>query len=282
MSIKIENLCYSYDNSKFAVDNLSLKLEDNQIIGIVGNTGCGKSTLVQLIAGLLTPNSGKIYIDNDNIFNKKYNRSNLRKKLGIVFQFPETQLFEQSVEKDIAFGLKNSNLSKTDKIQRTKYALSLMGLDYDTFKDKSPFALSGGEKRKVAIAGVLAIKPKYLILDEPLAGLDAISRDKFMLVIQNLREQGTTIIIVSHNADSLAQYADRIIVMDNGKIAIDGSPNYVYSQYDKIEKLKLGLCSVKQIAKMLCNKGIVIDESIVRYDDLINELINKFSGMINE
>lgn len=282
MSIKIENLCFSYDKSKSVINNLSVNIDDNQIIGIVGNTGCGKSTLLALIAGLLTPSSGCVYVDNDDIFSKKYSRLNLRQKLGIVFQFPESQLFEQTVEKDIAFGLKNSSLSKTEKVERIKYALSLMGLDYDTFKDKSPFALSGGEKRKVAIAGVLAVKPKYLIFDEPLAGLDAMSRDSFISTIVKLKEQGTTIIIVSHNADYLAECADRILVMDKGEILIDGNPNYVYSQYNKMESLKLGVCSVKQISKMLSDRGIDIGDNAVKYSDLIEKLTSRFNGMTNE
>lgn len=192
------------------------------------------------------------------------------------------QLFEQTVEKDIAFGLKNIDLSRVEKTERIKYALSLMDLDYDLFKDKSPFALSGGQRRKAAIAGVLAVKPKYLIFDEPFAGLDAVSRDSFMSVINKLKVQGTSIIIVSHNADVLSEFADRIVVMDNGRIVIDGTPNYVYSQYDKMKSLKLGVCSVKEISKKLCDNGIVIDNNVVKYNDFVDELIKKFSGKKNE
>ena len=169
MPIEIKELSFSYDSKPF-IDNLDLKIDDGEMVGIIGNTGCGKSTFVRLIAGLIKSDSGKIIIDGDDITNKKFNKKSLRRKLGIVFQFPEMQLFEQTVEKDIFFGLKQYKLTYDEKYKRAKEALELLGLDFEKIKDKSPLALSGGEKRKIAVAGILVCKPKYLIFDEPIAG----------------------------------------------------------------------------------------------------------------
>lgn len=276
MSIEIKRLSFSYNKKDYAIENISLNINSAGIIGIAGHTGCGKSTLVQLIAGLLTPSEGTVYIDGENIFDKKYKRSELRKKLGIVFQYPETQLFEQSVEKDIAFALKKSGLSAAQKKERIKWAMELMRLDYGKMKDKSPLALSGGEKRKAAIAGVIVIRPKYLILDEPIAGLDPLSRDDFMQVLLELKRQGTTVIIVSHNADCLAEYADRVIVMNHGKIVMDSPPNEVYSKVDELKAMSLGTCNVKEISYLLCEKGISISNDVLKYNDLVSGLVSEF------
>ncbi len=276
MPIEIKNLCFSYNKKDMLFDNLNVDIPNGSIIGIAGRTGCGKSTLVQLIAGLITPSDGEILIDGENIFDKKYDRSVLRKKLGIVFQYPEIQLFEQTVEKDIAFALKQFNLTKSEKKGRIKWAMNLMKLDYDKLKNKSPLALSGGEKRKTAIAGVLAIKPKYLLLDEPIAGLDPSARDDFMKVLLDLKKHGTTIIMVSHNADCLAEYADRVIVMDNGKIIKDAPPNEVYRDFDGLKSINLGVCSVRETTYLLSKNGINLSEEIIKYDDLIKELVNEF------
>ena len=212
MPIEIKELSFSYDSKPF-IDNLDLKIDDGEMVGIIGNTGCGKSTFVRLIAGLIKSDSGKIIIDGDDITNKKFNKKILRRKLGIVFQFPEMQLFEQTIEKDIFFGLKQYKLTYDEKYKRAKEALELLGLDFERIKDKSPLALSGGEKRKIAVAGILVCKPKYLIFDEPIAGLDCNSRDNFMKLLLALKQNGTTIIIISHNTDYLAEYADRILAL---------------------------------------------------------------------
>lgn len=273
MSIVVKDLCFSYNKKTPTLSNINLEINKVEIIGIIGQTGCGKSTLVQIIAGLINKDSGSVIIDGEDIFDKKYDRSKLRRKLGIVFQYPETQLFEQSVEKDVAFGLKKSKLTKAEKQERVKWAVELMGLNYDRVHDKSPFALSGGEKRRVAIAGVLAVKPKYLILDEPLAGLDSYSRDEFMKTLTELKNQGTTILMISHNSDCLLEYADRIIALQNGEIAFNGIPNDIFSNSSLLDEMNIGSCNVKIVAN-----GLNLPNDIIKYNDLINAIVGETNG----
>ena len=280
MPIEIKELSFSYDTKPF-IDNLDLKIDDGEMVGIIGNTGCGKSTFVRLIAGLIKSDSGKIIIDGDDITNKKFNKKILRRKLGIVFQFPEMQLFEQTIEKDIFFGLKQYKLTYDEKYKRAKEALELLGLDFERIKDKSPLALSGGEKRKIAVAGILVCKPKYLIFDEPIAGLDCNSRDNFMKLLLALKQNGTTIIIISHNTDYLAEYADRILVMDGGKIILDDKPNEIFNQTNLLNNLNIGVCNSKEIANLLNKKGFNIQNDILKYDDLLNSIISNI-GVIND
>lgn len=280
MPIEIKELSFSYDSKPF-IDNLDLKIDDGEMVGIIGNTGCGKSTFVRLIAGLIKSDSGKIIIDGDDITNKKFNKKILRRKLGIVFQFPEMQLFEQTIEKDIFFGLKQYKLTYDEKYKRAKEALELLGLDFERIKDKSPLALSSGEKRKIAVAGILVCKPKYLIFDEPIAGLDCNSRDNFMKLLLALKQNGTTIIIISHNTDYLAEYADRILVMDGGKIILDDKPNEIFNQTNLLNNLNIGVCNSKEIANLLNKKGFNIQNDILKYDDLLNSIISNI-GVIND
>lgn len=280
MPIEIKELSFSYDSKPF-IDNLDLKINDGEMVGIIGNTGCGKSTFVRLIAGLIKSDSGKIIIDGDDITDKKFNKKILRRKLGIVFQFPEMQLFEQTIEKDIFFGLKQYKLTYDEKYKRAKEALELLGLDFEKIKDKSPLALSGGEKRKVAVAGILVCKPKYLIFDEPIAGLDCNSRDNFMKLLLALKQNGTTIIIISHNTDYLAEYAERILVMDGGKIILDDKPNEIFNQATLLNNLNIGVCNSKEIANLLNKKGFNIQNDILKYDDLLNSIISNI-GVIND
>lgn len=280
MPIEIKEISFSYDSKPF-IDNLDLKIDDGEMVGIIGNTGCGKSTFVRLIAGLIKSDSGKIIIDGDDITNKKFNKKILRRKLGIVFQFPEMQLFEQTIEKVIFFGLKQYKLTYDEKYKRAKEALELLGLDFERIKDKSPLALSGGEKRKIAIAGILVCKPKYLIFDEPIAGLDCNSRDSFMKLLLALKQNGTTIIIISHNTDYLAEYADRILVMDGGKIISDDKPNEIFNQTNLLNNLNIGVCNSKEIANLLNKNGFNIQSDILKYDDLLNSIISNI-GVIND
>lgn len=280
MPIEIKELSFSYDSKPF-IDNLDLIINDGEMVGIIGNTGCGKSTFVRLIAGLIKSDSGKIIIDGDDITNKKFNKKILRRKLGIVFQFPEMQLFEQTIEKDIFFGLKQYKLTYDEKYKRAKEALELLGLDFEKIKDKSPLALSGGEKRKIAVAGILVCKPKYLIFDEPIAGLDCNSRDSFMKLLLALKQNGTTIIIISHNTDYLAEYADRILVMDDGKIVLDDKPNEIFNQTNLLNNLNIGVCNSKEIANLLNKNGFNIQSDILKYDDLLSSIISNI-GVIND
>lgn len=280
MPIEIKELSFSYDRKPF-IDNLDLKIDDGEMVGIIGNTGCGKSTFVRLIAGLIKSDSGKIIIDGDDITNKKFNKKILRRKLGIVFQFPEMQLFEQTIERDIFFGLKQYKLTYDEKYKRAKEALELLGLDFERIKDKSPLALSGGEKRKIAVAGILVCKPKYLIFDEPIAGLDCNSRDSFMKLLLALKQNGTTIIIISHNTDYLAEYADRILVMDGGKIILDDKPNEIFNQTNLLNNLNIGVCNSKEIANLLNKNGFNIQSDILKYDDLLSSIISNI-GVIND
>lgn len=280
MPIEIKELSFSYDSKPF-IDNLDLKIDDGEMVGIIGNTGCGKSTFVRLIAGLIKSDSGKIIIDGDDITNKKFNKKILRRKLGIVFQFPEMQLFEQTIEKDIFFGLKQYKLTYDEKYKRAKEALEFLGLDFERIKDKSPLALSGGEKRKIAVAGILVCKPKYLIFDEPIAGLDYNSRDSFMKLLLALKQNGTTIIIISHNTDYLAEYADRILVMDGGKIILNDKPNEIFNQATLLNNLNIGVCNSKEIANLLNKNGFNIQSDILKYNDLLNSIISNI-GVIND
>lgn len=272
MSIVVKNLCFSYDKKTKTLNDVSFEINKAELVGIVGQTGCGKSTLVQILAGLITRDSGEVLIDGEDIFDKRYDRSKLRRSLGIVFQYPETQLFEQTVEKDVAFGLKKFKLSKDEKRDRVKWAIELMGLDFDRVHDKSPLALSGGEKRRVAIAGVLAVKPKYLILDEPLAGLDSFARDEFMELLHGLKNQGTTVIMISHNSDCLLEYADRIIALNNGSIAFDGDVNTFFSNRTLLDEMNIGSCNVKTVVN-----GLGLPSEIYKYNDLIEAIAGKMN-----
>ena len=205
------------------LDQVSLQIGAGEFVGIVGCTGCGKTTLLKAMAGLLEVQSGEILLDGENIFSRRFDRAVLRRKVGMVFQYPEYQLFAQTVEKDVGFGLKYSRLSREEKQERVRWALEQMGFSYEEIKDQSPLSLSGGEKRRVAIAGVLATKPELLMLDEPLAGLDPMAREMFLEFLEGLTGQGVSVVMVSHNVDALAQHAARIIGMKQGKIVMDGS-----------------------------------------------------------
>ena len=233
MSIEIRSVCCTYGSGTpfetKALKNISLTIEKGEFVGIMGRTGCGKSTLIQAIAGLIPISGGQLLLDGEDINAKSYDRSVLRRKLGIVFQYPECQLFEQTVEKDVAFGLKHSGLSNNEVHDRVKWALSVCGFDYDKVCKLSPLGMSGGEKRRIAIAGVLAVKPEYLILDEPIAGLDPLGRAAFLKLVTGLNAEGMTIIMISHNADCIAEYARRIIVLDNGELAADGTPQELFA-----------------------------------------------------
>lgn len=276
MSIEVKNISCLYSEKTSlevkALDNISFRINDGEFVGIMGHTGCGKSTLIQLIAGLLTPTSGQIIIDGADINAADYDRSILRRTIGIVFQHPEYQLFETTVAKDVSFALKHSRLSKAEKEERIKWVLETLGFSYHDIKNKSPLSLSGGEKRRIAIAGVLVAKPKILIFDEPIAGLDPYGRREFLELVTELNQAGITILMVSHNSDVLCEFAHRILVLDHGKLVADNSPANVFYNLEQASSMHIGVSNVRSIAQGLYEKGILPTPVITRYQTLIENL----------
>lgn len=276
MSIELKSVSYTYTpNTPYSVQalhDINLTINDGEFVGIIGKTGCGKSTLIQIMDGLLVPSEGEVLFNGQNINKKNYNRSVLRQNIGIVFQFPEYQLFETTVEKDVAFALKHSKLKKSEIKKSVAEALSAVGFDYDKVKDKSPLSFSGGEKRRIAIAGVLASKPEYLILDEPIAGLDPMGRIAFLNLMDKLNKNGTAIIMISHNTDILAEYASRIILMDKGQILRDGNTEDVLADCNTLQTNGISTGQVNSIAQMLRQKGVDIPSDTIKYNQLIEEL----------
>lgn len=276
MSIVLKQVSYTYGQSTAqktdALQNISLTIENGEFVGMMGHTGCGKTTLIQLIAGLLSPSRGTVCIDDMDINSPDYDRRILRETVGVVFQHPEYQLFEATVEKDVAFGLKYSGLGKAEKRERVKEALALMGLDLAEIGKESPLSLSGGEKRLVAIAGVLVTRPQILIFDEPIAGLDPDRRQQFLELVTQLNRQGVTIVMISHNADSLCEYAQRILVLHQGRLVLDGTPKEVFGDTALTKELGIGSSQSRRIADMLIERGIPLPRQITRYDELLGEL----------
>lgn len=286
MPIELKSVSYTYaPNTSYstqALCNIDLKVNDGEFIGIIGATGCGKSTLIQIIDGLLTPSQGSVLLDNEDINSKAYNREILRKKIGVVFQFPEYQLFETTVERDVAFALKHSGFSRAEVNSAARDALELVGLDYDKVKSESPLSFSGGEKRKIAIAGVLVSKPEYLILDEPVAGLDPTGRTEFLHLLSKLNANGTTIIMVSHNFDALAEYANRIVLMNNGSIVRDSATENILSDCALLNSCGLKENQIQNIVRLLHEKNIDIKQDTIKYNQLIDNICDIYGRNDNE
>ncbi|WP_300349993.1 energy-coupling factor transporter ATPase [Clostridium sp.] len=279
MSIKIENLSHIYmpktPFEKIALNNLNCEIKDSEFIALIGHTGSGKSTFIQHLNGLLRPTSGKIIVDGVDISDKKVKLSDIRKKVGLVFQYPEYQLFEETIEKDIEYGPRNLGISEEEISKRVKKSMSMVGLDYETYKDKSPFDLSGGQKRRVAIAGVIAMEPKTLILDEPTAGLDPKGREDILSQIKILHEEyGMTIIMVSHSMEDVAKIADRVIVMNGGEIVLDGEIAEVFKEVETLEKIGLAVPQVTYLVRELRKKGFDISEEIFTISQAKEALLN--------
>ena len=279
MSIKIENLTHVYmpkgPFEKVALDNISLEIKDGEFVTLIGHTGSGKSTLIQHINGLLKPTSGKIIIDGINITEPGIKLIDVRKKVGLVFQYSEYQLFEETIAKDIAFGPRNLGLSDDEIEERVIKSMEMVGLNYENYKDKSPFDLSGGQKRRVAIAGVIAMNPKTLILDEPTAGLDPKGRDDILTQIQKLhKDYGMTIILVSHSMEDVAKFAEKVIVMNAGKVALEGTPAEVFKEINTLEEIGLGVPQVTYLMKKLKEKGFNVSEDIYTIEQARKELMN--------
>ncbi|ADO77783.1 energy-coupling factor transporter ATPase [Halanaerobium praevalens] len=276
MLIKLDSVSHVYqdENNVKALKNINLEINKGEFIGVVGHTGSGKSTLVQLFNGLIIPSSGTVKVNGKNITNEKSNLKETRRHVGLVFQYPEHQLFEESVYQDIAFGPKNLGLNKDEIKIRVKEVMELVGLDYETFKDRSPFNLSGGQQRKVAIAGVLALKPDVLVLDEPSAGLDPKGRKQLADLLQYLyQELEMTIILISHRMEEIAELANRVIVMHQGEIVIDDHPVEVFSREQKLHKLSLDLPQVTEILHRLEERGLEIDTNLFSISEASAEII---------
>lgn len=266
MSIKVENINYIYSEGtafeNYALKDINFEISDGSFVGIIGHTGSGKSTLIQQLNGLIKASTGKIYYKGQDIYDENYKLKGHRQKVGLVFQYPEHQLFEIDVLSDVCFGPLNQGLSKEEAIERAKSALTLVGLD-ESFYKKSPFELSGGQKRRVAIAGVLAMNPEVLILDEPTAGLDPKGREEILGKISELRKsRNITIILVSHSMEDVAKYADKILVLSKGELVLNGTPKEVFRHIDLLESIGLRAPEVSYIIRELREKGFEINEDI--------------------
>ena len=280
MQIKISNLSYTYlaktPNEVEALHNVSLDIPEDKITAIIGHTGSGKSTLIQTLNGLLLPTSGEVRVGEYLITNKKKKNKKikeLRKSLAIVFQFPEYQLFEETVEKDVAFGLKNYGYKEDEAIKLAHKALEEVGID-NSFYKRSPFELSGGEKRRVAIAGIIALNPDILVLDEPTAGLDPLGSKIILNLIDKFNKEGKTIILVTHDMNIVLNYSDHVIVMNDGKVAFEGTPSELFS--GDISTYSIDVPELFKFVKLLESKGIKLDLSKIRtIDDLICQLKEK-------
>lgn len=273
MPIAVNDVTYTYGaHTPFAataLQNLTLHVSDGELLGIMGHTGSGKSTLIQLLAGLAVPEHGSVLIDGEDINAEGYDKQRLRQKLGVVFQYPECQLFETTVQRDVAFGLRRLRLGREETEERVRWALETCGFRYEEVRKKAPVSLSGGEKRRVAIAGVLAVKPRYLILDEPFAGLDPLGREAFIRLMQELNRDGVSVILVSHNADCLGACAGRIAVLQHGSLILDGTPAEVFSDVERMRRLQLGVSGSRHAAWILKQRGLEIPQNITRYDELL-------------
>ena len=277
MAIEIKNLNYIYGQDtvfeQYALKNVNLSIADGEFIGLIGHTGSGKSTLTQHLNGLLKASSGDILYNGESIYKEGYSMKALRSKVGLVFQYPEHQLFEVDVLSDVCFGPKNQGLSQEEIEKRAKEALSLVGLD-ESFYEQSPFELSGGQKRRVAIAGVLAMKPEILILDEPTAGLDPKGRDDILGLIADLhKKQGMTIILVSHSMEDVAKYVSRLVVMNHGEKAYDGAPKEVFRHYKELESMGLAAPQITYVVQALRQRGIPVSEDVTTVDEARDEIL---------
>ena len=285
MELRVENLCYDYNKGtsfeKRALNNINLSIKENEFIGLIGHTGSGKSTLIQTFNGLLAPTEGKVTWNGKDIYEKGFNRREFRSHVGIVFQYPEYQLFETTVLKDVCFGPKNLGISEEESKRKAEEALRLVGLD-EKYWQHSPFELSGGQKRRAAIAGVLAMEPEILILDEPTAGLDPKGRDEILGVIKKLNEEKeTTIILVSHSMDDVAEYVDRIIVINDGNIMYDDTPVNIFQMVDELEAIDLAAPQITYILRDLNRMGLNVGTGIIRIDDAVQTIKKALSEYKN-
>lgn len=283
MSIEVKDLTYIYSEGlpgeSVALQDVSFSVDDGQLVGLIGHTGSGKSTLVQHLNGLLKPKSGSITVDGVDLTDPDTVMRDIRRRVGLVFQYPEYQLFEETVTKDVAFGPENLGLSAEETDVRVREALELVGLDYDEIKNASPFELSGGQKRRVAIAGVIAMRPEVLILDEPTAGLNPRAHDDILEMVESVhRSEKNIVFLVSHNMDDIARMADKVLVMDGGRLVMDGTPEEVFSRGDELRKMGLALPSSLDIVERLRARGLCVEGGCLDMDgaaDAIAEVLGR-------
>ena len=277
MEITLEHVSHTYQpGSPFqaaALCDVSLTIRRGVFLALIGHTGSGKSTLAQHINGLLRPTAGRVLLDGQDIEEKGFSKKQLRQRVGLVFQYPEHQLFEETVAKDVAFGPRNLGLSAQETADRVREALERVGLPYDEIAEKSPFELSGGQMRRAAMAGVLAMRPEMLVLDEPAAGLDPQSREEMLQMIARLHAQGDGIVMISHSMDDVARYATRAVVMEKGRAVMEGTPAQVFRQAERLEEMGLEVPAVCRMGRALRAAGVPFPEDIFREDDAFSALL---------
>ena len=283
MSIRVKNLKHIYEKGmpgeSIALEDISFEVADGEFLGIIGHTGSGKSTLLQHLNGLLKPDEGSIVIGDTDITASGISMVEIRKRIGLVFQYPEYQLFEETVAKDVAFGPRNLGLEEDEIQERVKEAMELVGLDYEEFKDRSPFELSGGQKRRAAIAGVIAMRPEVLILDEPTAGLDPKAHNDVLAMIEEVhRRTGNLTVLVSHNMADIARLSDKVLVIDSGHMVAMGTPKEVFSHREELSSVGLDLPPITQLTEALRDRGMKIEETILSIDEAADQI----AGYLND
>lgn len=273
MPIAFEQVSFSYDDEHDALQNIDLVVEDGEFLGVIGHTGSGKSTLVQLMNALLVPTAGCVLVDGLDTRERKLRRE-VRTKVGLAFQYPETQLFANTVAEDVAFGPRNLGLSDDEVDRRVREALDHVGLDYDAIAQRSPFDLSGGQQRRVALAGILAMEPSVLVLDEPAAGMDPATVDEIRNYLRDLNDQGLTIVLVSHSMDDVAELCSRIVVLDHGVLHMQGTPDELFTAQNAAElrRINLDVPRATKFALELAQRGLVLPEPILDEQQLVEAL----------
>ena len=286
MSVQVKNIFHTYNkgnpDAKIALKDVSFSINEGEILGVIGHTGSGKSTMLQHLNGLLKPDSGQIIIGDIDITDEKVKMTEIRKRVGLVFQYPEYQLFEETVAKDVAFGPKNLGMSDEEIDKTVRKSLEMVGLSYDEIADRSPFELSGGQKRRVAIAGVIAMKPEVLILDEPTSGLDPHAHQEILNMIRKIHKESTGIIIfVSHNMRDVANMSDKVLVMDRGSVVAFDSPDEIFKKRDMLRNIGLSTTPSAVLFDKLDERGIHIESDAVRIDDVEEALFGYLTGGAN-
>ena len=284
MSMVFDHMSFYYNKGQKdevqALDSITMTIQKHEYVGLIGHTGSGKSTLVQHMNGLNIPQEGTLTVDSITTSDPKASLRTLRQRVGLVFQYPEDQLFEETIFKDIAFGPKNLKLPESEITERVRWAMEAVGLNYDTMRDESPFEISGGQKRRVAIAGVLALRPSYLILDEPTAGLDPHGRDEILKTVRKLYDDNPdmTIILVTHSMEDIAEQANRIIVVDKGRLVMDGTPHAILARRKELEAIGLTVPQVTQLMQRLREAGLALDDSAITVEEAVTALSAYLNG----